>query len=144
MTGRHLIGIDVGTGSARAAVFDAVGTMLGMARHDIALHLAPGGIAEQSSTDIWAAVAASVRGAVRHSGIDPATVGGIGFDATCSLVVLGDKGVPLPVGDDPARDIIVWMDHRATGHAERINATRSSPMWVAPSRPRCRPPSSRG
>ena len=50
---------------------------------------------------------------------------GIGFDATCSLVVLGAGGVPLAVGpsDDPARNIIVWMDHRAVRQAERINAT---------------------
>jgi D-ribulokinase len=122
MSSVHFIGIDVGTGSARAGVFDAAGAMLAMARHDIALHLAPGGIAEQSSADIWSAVAASVRHAVKHSGIDPATVAGIGFDATCSLVVLGEGGAPLAVSDDPGRDIIVWMDHRATEHAERINA----------------------
>ena len=121
----HFIGIDVGTGSARAGVFDAAGTMLGTAKRDIALWREAGSIVEQSSADIWAAVCASVRGAVAEAGVDPASVAGIGVDATCSLVVVGEGGTPLPVGpsEDPARDIIVWMDHRAVEQAERINAT---------------------
>ncbi|MFT4150634.1 MAG: FGGY-family carbohydrate kinase [Paracoccaceae bacterium] len=119
---RYIIGIDVGTGSARAGVFDLTGQMLASAKRDITLWRAPGSMVEQSSAEIWGAVCASVREAM--AGLDPAAVAGIGFDATCSLVVLGQGGVPLAVGpsEDPARDIIVWMDHRATDQAERINA----------------------
>lgn len=122
---RHLIGIDVGTGSARAGVFDRSGAMLGTAKTDIALYREAGGVVEQSSAEIWRAVCASVRGAIARSRVPPDSVAGIGFDATCSLVVLGEEGGSLPVGPsgDPARDIIVWMDHRATAQAERINAT---------------------
>ena len=121
---RCLLGIDVGTGSARAGVFDLSGRMLGSAKADVDSFRAPGGIVEQSSAQIWAAVCAAVRGAMAASGIDAGRIAGIGFDATCSLVVLGAGGVPLPVGpsDDPARDIIVWMDHRAMDQAARINA----------------------
>lgn len=121
----HVIGVDVGTGSARAGVFDATGAMLGSAKVDITLHRAAGSIVEQSSAEIWAAVCASVRAALAQSGVSPDDVAGIGFDATCSLVVLGAGGVPLPVGpsEDPDRDIIVWMDHRAVEQAERITAT---------------------
>ena len=121
---RYVIGVDVGTGSARAGVFDSTGRMSGQAKRDIALWEAAGGVVEQSSADIWAAVCASVRAAVAQAGIDPAQVAGLGFDATCSLVVLGAGGTPLPVGpsEDPARDIIVWMDHRATAEAALINA----------------------
>jgi D-ribulokinase len=38
---------------------------------------------------------------------------------------LGPDGEPLPVGPsgDPERNIIVWMDHRATEQARRINST---------------------
>src|SRR3546814_8851657 len=76
---------------------------------------------EQSSTDVWRAVSAAVKEAVARAAVAPADIGGIGFDATCSLVVLGDEGAPLPVGlsGDAERDIIVWMDHRAVGQAER-------------------------
>ncbi|MGA0616170.1 FGGY-family carbohydrate kinase [Paracoccus sp. KR1-242] len=118
------LGIDVGTGSARAGLFDARGTMLASARRDISLWREGADIAEQSSEDIWAAICAATRETVAASGIDPARIEGLGFDATCSLVVLGEGGRPLTVsasGDD-ARNIIVWMDHRAISQAERINA----------------------
>ena len=120
----YLIGIDVGTGSARAGVFDAQGAMLASAKADVTMWREAGSVVEQSSDQIWDAVCQSVKAAVAAAGIDPAQVGGIGFDATCSLVVLGAGGAPLAVGpsDDPARNIIVWMDHRAVAQAERINA----------------------
>jgi D-ribulokinase len=121
---KHVIGVDVGTGSARAGLFDLNGRMLASAKRDITLFHEAGSIVEQSSTEIWAAVCASVREVVAASGIDPASVAGLGFDATCSLVVLGEGGKPLPVGpsENPDRNIIVWMDHRAVPQAERINA----------------------
>jgi D-ribulokinase len=123
--GDCVIGVDVGTGSARAGVFDLAGRMLASAKQDIRLFQAPGAIVEQSSADIWSAVCTSVQSALALSGMSPDQVAGIGFDATCSLVVLGAGGRPLPVGpsDDPERNIIVWMDHRAVAQADRINAT---------------------
>ena len=122
----YLLGIDVGTGSARAGLFDKTGEMVASDKRDITLWREGGDIAEQSSSEIWASVCGAVRGAVEKAGIDPSLVAGIGFDATCSLVVLGEGGKPLPVGrsGNPERNIIVWMDHRAIGQAERINATR--------------------
>jgi D-ribulokinase len=121
----HVIGIDVGTGSARAGIFDHAGRMIATAKRDIALYRDGQHIAEQSSADIWQAVCASVREAMAEAGLAPDEIAGIGFDATCSLVVLGPGGTPLSVGPhgDAARDIIVWMDHRAIDQARRINAT---------------------
>lgn len=119
-----VMGIDVGTGSVRAGVFDRHGKMVGVGRHDIALFSEGGSIVEQSSAEIWAAVGHAVRAAMSEAAIAPEQLRGIGFDATCSLVVLGPGGQPLPVGDpaEPQRNVIVWMDHRAVAQAERINA----------------------
>lgn len=121
----YLIGIDVGTGSARAGLFDRLGNLIAVARHDIALFNDGPNMFEQSSDDIWQAVAACARSVVARAEIDPAAVAGIGFDATCSLVVIGPNDKPLAVGDPerPERNIIVWMDHRAIEQAERINRT---------------------
>ncbi|MEM9341708.1 MAG: FGGY-family carbohydrate kinase [Pseudomonadota bacterium] len=117
------IGIDVGTGSARAGVFDATGTLLGTGKRDITV-FQDGDWAEHSSAEIWQSVCAATKDAVAAAGIDPGDVAGIGFDATCSLVVVGEGGAPLPVtpGGPAERDVIVWMDHRALDQAARINA----------------------
>ncbi|RYF34689.1 MAG: ribulokinase [Comamonadaceae bacterium] len=124
MAASHVIGVDVGTGSARAGVFDLGGRMVASAKQDITLYQAPGAIVEQSGNEIWRAVCHSVRAALAESGVAPDDIAGIGFDATCSLVVVGEGGRPLAVGpgDDPERNIVVWMDHRAVAEADRINA----------------------
>ncbi|MCZ0964162.1 FGGY family carbohydrate kinase, partial [Paracoccus benzoatiresistens] len=61
MTEPIFLGIDVGTGSARAGLFDARGRMLSSAKRDIMLWREGAGIAEQSSDDIWSAVCAATR-----------------------------------------------------------------------------------
>lgn len=120
---QFVIGVDVGTGSARAGVFDLRGQMLASAKQEITVFQAHGSVAEQSSSEIWRAVCRVVQESLTLSNINPTQVVGIGFDATCSLVVLGPGGAPMPVGpsEDPNRDIILWMDHRAIDQAERIN-----------------------
>lgn len=124
-SGRAFIGVDVGTASARAGVFDSAGRLLATARHPIQLWHEPGDIVEQSSEDIWQACATAIRAAMAEAKLTPDAVGGIGFDATCSLVVLGENDRPLTVSrsGDPRRNIIVWMDHRAIEQADRISKT---------------------
>ena len=123
--GGYVLGIDVGTGSARAGVFTTNGRMVGTDKCPVSIYREGADVVEQSSEEIWQAVAKSVRGAVTAAGARPEDVRGIGFDATCSLVVLGENGTPLPVGDPgrPERNIMLWMDHRAREQAERINAS---------------------
>ena len=121
----YVIGVDVGTGSARAGIFELTGRMVSSAKRDITLFRASGSIVEQSSAEIWSAVCDAVKGALSQAAVPPERIAGIGFDATCSLVVLGSGGQSLPVGpsEQAERDVIVWMDHRAVTQAQRINAT---------------------
>jgi len=120
------IGVDVGTSSARAGVFDETGTLLATARNPITVWHEAGSVVEQSSSDIWAACTASVRAAMAEAAVPPSAVRGLGFDATCSLVVLDAAGSPLTVSGsgDIRRNVIVWMDHRAVGEARAVNETQ--------------------
>ncbi|EMH5182757.1 MULTISPECIES: FGGY-family carbohydrate kinase [Serratia] len=122
----YFIGVDVGTGSARAGVFDLNGRMVGQASRAIDLYRPKADFVEQSSDNIWQAVCNAVRDAVNQADINPIQVKGLGFDATCSLVVLDKEGKPLTVSPSgrTEQNIIVWMDHRAIAQAERINATK--------------------
>lgn len=125
---RAYIGVDVGTTSTRAGVFDEAGILLATARHPIRIWQEAGDIVEQSSQDIWQACCKSVRAAMAEAAIAPDSIGGIGFDATCSLVVLDPQGEPLTVSTsgEAQRNVIVWMDHRATAEARLINETEDA------------------
>ncbi|HTZ68316.1 MAG TPA: FGGY family pentulose kinase [Roseiarcus sp.] len=118
------IGVDVGTLSARAGVFDSAGRLIAAARRPIAIWREGSEIVEQSSDDIWRAATLAVREVVEASRLPPEAVAGMGFDATCSLVALDRDARPVSVSptDAPDRDVIVWMDHRAVEDAQRINA----------------------
>lgn len=120
-----VLGVDVGTGSARAAVFDPAGRRLGHGVRPIQMWRPAPDFVEQSGDDIWRAVCAAVREAVAEAGA--VTITGIGFDATCSLVVRDARGGPVSVSPsgDPERDVIVWMDHRALDQTARINRSGS-------------------
>lgn len=112
--------VDVGTGSARAGILDAHGTLLGKAELPIAMNRPKADHAEHDSQDIWAAVCAAVRMARERAGIEPDAVVGIAFDATCSLVVRDRDGGQLSVstGGDQRWDTIAWLDHRAIAEAD--------------------------
>jgi FGGY-family pentulose kinase len=121
---RAFLGVDVGTGSVRAAIFDRSGARLGIGVHPIQTFRPQPDFVEQSSDDIWSASGKAVRTALGHSGLAAQDIVGIGFDATCSLVLLDADDRPLsvsPSGDD-AQNVIVWMDHRALEQTEHINA----------------------
>lgn len=122
MAASYVIGIDVGSGSARAAVFKKDGKMLGTAsRATQTWHPQPD-FAEQSSTDIWRSVCYAVKNAVKQAGISPAAVAGIAFDAANSLAAIDEHDRPVtlsPTGDDN-QNVIMWMDHRAVAEAARL------------------------
>jgi FGGY-family pentulose kinase len=122
------LGIDVGTGSARAGLFTAEGRMLASASRAIRMWKPKPDFVEQSSDDIWAACCVSVREALAKADVSPARVKGIGFDATCSLVALDADARPVSLSLDGAdrQNVIVWMDHRAIGQAGRINKLKHS------------------
>eukprot|EP01063_Lacrimia_lanifica_P016163 TRINITY_DN22788_c0_g1_i1.p1 TRINITY_DN22788_c0_g1~~TRINITY_DN22788_c0_g1_i1.p1 ORF type:complete len:545 (+),score=174.22 TRINITY_DN22788_c0_g1_i1:474-2108(+) len=129
-----VLSVDVGSASARAGLVRLpVNEVVAQHAVGIRINRGPGGRVEQSSADIWAAVAAAVRAVTGPlPDEDKARVAGIGFDATCSMVVTGadprgvsvsdgDYGEPPPEGG--AWDVVMWMDHRAQAQTQAVNAT---------------------
>ncbi|XP_072676553.1 FGGY carbohydrate kinase domain-containing protein isoform X4 [Canis lupus baileyi] len=124
--GSYYVGVDVGTGSVRAALVDQRGILLAFADQPIKRWEPQFNHHEQSSEDIWAACCVVTKKVVQ--GIDVNQIRGLGFDATCSLVVLDKQFRPLPVNHegDSRRNIIMWLDHRAITQVHRINETKHS------------------
>ena len=86
---------------------------------------------EQSTTDIWRCICTSVHRAIAQNNIDPHSIRGIGFDATCSLAVFThDTDEPVsvtgPAFDTAANDhnVVLWLDHRPVEETKKINATK--------------------
>ncbi|MCE1235931.1 MAG: FGGY-family carbohydrate kinase [Hyphomicrobiales bacterium] len=119
------VGIDVGSASVRAGLYDPTGRRLAFRVRPILQFHPRADFVEQSSADIWANATAAVAEAIAAAGVDPARVAAIGVDATCSLVAVAADGSPVSVAEDgdPARDVVMWMDHRAGREAEAIDAT---------------------
>lgn len=132
-----------GTGSGRACLVDANGKLLADHSEETQTHRSPSDhrIFEQSTSDIWAALAKCSKKILSESGIDAAQVKGVGFDATCSLAVVDRSGKPVSVSrsaggsghDEPEDDgnlgkegewnVVLWADHRAEEEADTINAS---------------------
>ncbi len=124
------VGIDVGSGSVRAGIFDANGQRLAFAVRAIQQFHPRSLFVEQSSADIWAQTCAAMREAIAAAAIDPTRIAAIGVDATCSVVAVGVDGQPVSVAEsgDPEQDIIMWMDHRAAEQTAAINATNDEAL----------------
>ncbi|KAG1791840.1 uncharacterized protein HD556DRAFT_1444914 [Suillus plorans] len=129
----YFIGIDVGTGSARASLVAQNGEIKASSTKDTITwrdhhdHR----IFEQSTNNIWEQICTAVKEVLKESNIPATAVKGLGFDATCSLAVSDFNANPITVtkghdiGKNGHRNIILWADHRAEKEAELINSTGS-------------------
>lgn len=111
-----VLGIDAGTGSLRAALFDLSGHPRGFYDVTYATRYPQPGWAEQRPQDWWDALVTAVRGCLR--GLDSAAtrVVGLAIDAPCDVLLLDASGAPLTDG-------LMWMDLRASEQAKRVTLT---------------------
>lgn len=65
---QNIIGVDVGSGSVRAGVFNLRGELLAHATREITLFRSGGNKVEQSSREIWQAVCYCIKTAVANAG----------------------------------------------------------------------------
>lgn len=109
------MGIDLGTGGCRVGLFDDRGRPFAFHNTPVtAIHPHPSWV-EQDVDEWWRALVASTRAALTRSGIDPAQIAGIGFDATSATLVALDEA------ERPLRNAIMWADVRASEQAGRAS-----------------------
>jgi L-ribulokinase len=112
-------GVDFGTLSVRASIFDSERGRVGSGSAQYPLHRkkADPDYATQSHEDHMKALVEAVRAAIASAGIDGKAIQSIAIDTTGSSVI--------PVGEDlkPLDDYYLWCDHRAWREAELISAT---------------------
>jgi FGGY-family pentulose kinase len=128
--GEYVVAVDVGTGSARAGLFDRSGALIARTAQPIAMNREDAVTAEHRAADIWSAVTMVVREVVSKAKVDAARVDAIGFDATCSLTFLDKAGRPLSIAKsgEPGWDTVAWFDHRATAEAKALTVCETEAL----------------
>ncbi len=120
----HVIGVDGGTESLRAFVFDLAGNPVSSCATPYPTKFPRPGWAEQDPADWWTALGTSVKGALAQAGLAAEDVFSLCVDTTCcSVVALDELGAPLC----PA---MIWMDVRAAKEADAIAKTRDPALRV--------------
>ncbi len=124
MNKAYLIGVDGGTESLRAGVFDSSGVPLAYASTTYPTQFPSPGWAEQHPQDWWIALGQSVRKVVKKAGIRADQVTAMSVDTTCCSVVA------LDASGNPVRPALIWMDVRSAKQAEEVVETGDAALCV--------------
>jgi xylulokinase len=132
-----LLGIDIGTTGAKAALFSTDGTLAAVGAQEYRTRHPRSGWAEQDPEDWWQACCAAIRSAL---GSLPAGGSAVRAAAVSSqaptMLALDSRGIPV-------RPALIWMDRRAEAEARmlrkrlgeeiirRVTGNRSDPFYVA-------------
>lgn len=120
----YVIGIDGGTESLRAGVFDLKGRPIAFASAPYKTQFPNPAWAEQNPRDWWDALGKSVRQVVADAGISADNVIGLCVDTTCcSVVALDPEGQAI-------RPALIWMDVRASKETELVLSTDDAALKV--------------
>ncbi len=131
-----LLGIDCGTQSLRAGVYDSEGRLVVQAVEEFETQFPQVGWAEQNPQDWLEAARVAIGKCLEHPDVSPEAIAGTAVDATaCTPLCVDEKGEPL-------RPALLWMDQRAHREAEEVNQTGhpflkyvgggDSPEWGVP------------
>lgn len=110
----YVIGVDIGTTSTKAVLFDTTGREIAQHAVGYRLHTPTPAMAEQDPEDIFLAVVQTVAQVMQTSQIPPPQIGGVCFSAALhSLMAIAADGTLLTRS-------ITWADNRAAKWAAVI------------------------
>jgi xylulokinase len=114
VSGKLLLGYDVGTSSTKAVLLREDGTVAGAASAVYPVHTPHPGWVEQDPDDWWRACADAGRTAMQEAGASPADIAALAFS--------GQMQGTLPVDADgrPLTRCMIWLDARATAQAHAL------------------------
>ncbi|MFL7893927.1 MAG: xylulokinase [Anaerolineales bacterium] len=91
MSMKYLIGVDLGTSSTKAALFQIDGKMVAESAADVPIYYPEPGVVEQENEDFYRTAAQTVKNCIRESDIDPKGIVAIAFDSQMAGVGAVDE-----------------------------------------------------
>ena len=122
MASSHVLAIDQGTTSTRAAVYDVSGRCVGSAAQELTQHYPQPGWVEHDAEEIWQSVAAVVPRALETAGVKAGDLAAIGLTNQRETSVLWERSTGKPV----AR-ALVWQDRRT---ADFCRQHKADEPWI--------------
>lgn len=116
MRAPYLIGVDLGTTAARAAIFGADGTLVADAAEESRLIQPRPGWVEQDPDDLYGATVRTIRACLERSGVDPADIAGLACDGQMAGIGYVDTGWGAPAPYDS------WLDTRCGPYIDVMRA----------------------
>lgn len=110
----YMLGVDIGTTSTKAVLFDLKGNAFQQSSVEYPLNVPEPGAAEQDPKEILEAVKESIRTVMKRSEIDKNALKFISFSAAMHSVIAVDKE------GNPLTPSITWADQRSEPYAEKI------------------------
>ncbi|HEY1167606.1 MAG TPA: FGGY family carbohydrate kinase [Candidatus Limnocylindrales bacterium] len=133
-----LLGLDVGTTSVKAGLFDESGRRLATAADEYRIDHPTPDRAELDPETYWSATVTAIRRALAVSGADPAQLAAIAVSSQ------GETVIPVDAVGRPLGPALVWLDNRAGAEArwlaerfgdaavyERTGIPSINPTWTA-------------
>lgn len=111
----YLIGVDIGTLSAKAILMDLDGNIKGIHGIEYTFDIPKEGYAEQWPDVWWDAVVESIKKVMRVSGVNKKDILGIGLSGQMHGAVVLNKSLKA------VRPAIIWCDQRSKKEVEYIN-----------------------
>lgn len=114
MSSKRMIGIDIGTTSTKAVIFEENGKVVAKGSEGYPLHTPTSSIAEQDPDQIFAAVLHSVKQAMEKSGTNPEQIMFVAFSSAMHSVI------PVAPDGKPLMNCITWADNRSAAWTEKL------------------------
>lgn len=110
----YMIGVDIGTTSTKAVLFEESGKVVTKANEEYPLFTPTSTVAEQDPEQIFGAVVHTLKRVMIQSGIKPEQVMFVSFSSAMHSVIVMDEG------GKPLTRCITWGDNRSAAYAERL------------------------
>ena len=111
----YILALDQGTTSSRALVFNEAGEKLSCCQKEFPQIFVKGGWVEHDPMDIWESQLEVAKEAIKHAGLKPSDISGIGVTNQRETTMIWDKATGKPV-----YNAIVWQCRRTVDICEKF------------------------